>query len=93
MKKPKFRPQWKAITRAIEQRMAPRCQSTYDEATSLQRRNRNNAQMRCKVADVQSAVGLAFTGPCKRARKALRKAKRGCFAFSRAFDLARRLRR
>jgi hypothetical protein len=76
----KIRPQWKAITRAIEQRMVPRCQSTYDEATSLQRRNRNNERMRCKVADVQSAVGLAFTGPCKRARKALRKAKRGCFA-------------
>lgn len=70
-----FRSNWS--TAHVERRGA-QCQDIYDKATALQKKNRKGSYPACSDERVAEAVLKAFTGPCKRAKKAYQKAMKSC---------------
>jgi hypothetical protein len=70
---------WERFERKLTEQRAPRCPATYDKADSLLRQARKGHH-RCgvHVDFVTRAIQAAYLGPCKRARKMLRRARSYC---------------
>ena len=75
---PDYIPDWERFERELMKRRAPKCQATYDAADKLRRHVQTSGRCTVHADAVVMLMVTAYLGPCKRARKLLRRAQASC---------------